>query len=236
MNLADNLQATAVAHPENVAIKLDDYELTYAALNGASTLAAGWLRDLGVGPGDRVGLMLPNIPQFPILYYGALRAGAVVVPMNPLLKAREIEYYLADSGAKVLFAWEGFAVEAQPGAEAAGAVCEVVDSGFAERLASHAPAAEIVDRPGRLPGCQKIAARFSQCTPLREVGHFRRRKQLLERTLAMSRVKLPKARDGSDICADAGNHRPKDCASRISDFISRTASRSPTNTARLMIA
>jgi len=147
MNLADNLQATAGAHPENVAIKLDDYELTYAALNGASTLAAGWLRDLGVGPGDRVGLMLPNIPQFPILYYGALRAGAVVVPMNPLLKAREIEYYLADSGAKVLFAWEGFAAEAQPGAEAAGAVCEVVDSGFAERLASHAPAPEIVDRP-----------------------------------------------------------------------------------------
>ncbi len=86
MNLADNLAATAAAHPDNVAIKLDDFELTYAALNGASALAAGWLQEHGVGPGDRVGIMLPNIPQFPILYFGALRLGAVVVPMNPLFK------------------------------------------------------------------------------------------------------------------------------------------------------
>ena len=52
-----------------------------------------------VRPGDRVGLMLPNVVEFPVLYYVVLRAGAVVVPMNPLLKAREIEYYLGDSGA-----------------------------------------------------------------------------------------------------------------------------------------
>ena len=122
MNLADNLAATAAAHPDNVAIKLDDFELTYAALNGASALAAGWLQEHGVGPGDRVGIMLPNIPQFPILYFGALRLGAVVVPMNPLFKEREVEYYLSDSGAKVLFAWDGVADQAQPGAEAAGAV------------------------------------------------------------------------------------------------------------------
>ncbi|MEZ5184492.1 MAG: long-chain fatty acid--CoA ligase [Candidatus Nanopelagicales bacterium] len=146
MNLAENLVATATAHPDQVAIKMDDFELTYAALNGASALAAGWLRDLGVGPGDRVGIMLPNIPQFPIIYYGALRAGAIVVPMNPLLKEREVEYYLSDSGAKVLFAWEGFANEAKPGAEAAGAAFEVVDSTFTERLGSHSPAPEVVDR------------------------------------------------------------------------------------------
>ena len=145
MNLADNLTATAKAHPDNVAIKLDDFELTYAGLNGASSLAAGWLRDLGVERGDRVGIMLPNVPQFPIIYYGALRAGAIVVPMNPLLKEREVEYYLSDSGAKVLFGWEGFAEEAKPGAEAAGAKFEVVDGTFSERLASHAPAPEVVD-------------------------------------------------------------------------------------------
>lgn len=95
--------------------------------------------------GDRVGIMLPNVPQFPIIYYGALRAGAIVVPMNPLLKEREVEYYLSDSGAKVLFGWEGFAEEAKPGAEAAGAKFEVVDGTFSERLASHAPAPEVVD-------------------------------------------------------------------------------------------
>jgi long-chain acyl-CoA synthetase len=145
MNLADNLVATATAHPDNVAIKLDDFELTYAGLNGASALAAGWLRDLGVERGDRVAIMLPNVPQFPILYYGALRAGAIVVPMNPLLKEREVEYYLSDSGAKVLFGWEGFADEAKPGAEAAGATFEVVDGTFSERLASHAPAPEVAE-------------------------------------------------------------------------------------------
>ena len=125
MNLAENLARTAAATPDQVAIRLDDFELTYAGLDAASALAAGWLAEHGVGPGDRVGIMLPNIPQFPILYYGALRAGAAVVPMNPLFKEREVEYYLTDSGAKVLFAWEGIADQAQPGAEAAGAAFEV---------------------------------------------------------------------------------------------------------------
>jgi len=146
MNLAGNLTKTAAEHPDSVAIKLDDVEVTFAQLDGASSLAAGWLRDLGVGPGDRVGLMLPNIPQFPILYYGILRAGAIVVPMNPLFKEREVEYYLTDSGAKALFAWDGVADQAQPGAEAAGCAFELVDAGFMQRLASHAPAGEVVDR------------------------------------------------------------------------------------------
>ena len=51
-------------------------------------------------PGDRVGVMLPNVPQFAAAYYGVLRAGGVVVPMNMLLKEREIAYYLGDSSAK----------------------------------------------------------------------------------------------------------------------------------------
>jgi len=146
MNIAGNLTKTTADNPDSVAIKLDDLEMTFAQLDGASSLAAGWLRDLGVGPGDRVGIMLPNIPQFPILYYGVLHAGGIVVPMNPLFKEREVEYYLTDSGAKVLFAWEGVADQAQPGAEAAGAAYEVVDAGFMQRLASHAPAPEVVDR------------------------------------------------------------------------------------------
>ena len=57
--------------------------------------------------------MLPNVPEFPIAYYGVLRAGAVVVPMNVLLKRREIAFYLEDSGAKLLLAWHGFAEEAR---------------------------------------------------------------------------------------------------------------------------
>ena len=65
--------------------------------------------------------MLPNVPEFPIAYYGVLRAGGIVVPMNVLLKRREIAFYLEDSGAKLLLAWHGFAEEAREGAADAGA-------------------------------------------------------------------------------------------------------------------
>ena len=59
-------------------------------------------------PGDRVGIMLPNVPYFAVVYYGVLRAGGVVVPMNVLLKGREVAFYLSDPGAKLLFAWHDF--------------------------------------------------------------------------------------------------------------------------------
>src|SRR5262249_23621007 len=79
-------------------------------------------------------------------YYGALRAGAVVVPMNVLLKRREVAYYLSDSGAKLLFAWEGFADEARAGAEQAGAECIVVDlTEFTQLVGSATPVSEVVD-------------------------------------------------------------------------------------------
>ncbi len=101
-------------------MKLDDTELTYSQLDGASAHLAGLLRSHGVEPGDRVGIMLPNVPYFPVCYYGALRAGATVVPMNVLLKRREVTFYLEDPGAKLLFAWEGFEEDARAGAEGRG--------------------------------------------------------------------------------------------------------------------
>src|SRR5215211_7053273 len=95
-NLANILTETAERHPEHLAIKLDDFELSYQLLNEASARVAGLLREQGVEPGDRVGIMLPNVPHFPIVFYGVLRAGAVVVPMNVLLKGREVSFYLKD--------------------------------------------------------------------------------------------------------------------------------------------
>jgi long-chain acyl-CoA synthetase len=72
-----------------------------------------------------------------VVYYGILRAGGVVVPMNPLLKAREVAYYLGDSGAGLIFAWRAFAAAARGGAEQAGAELVVVDAtGFPDLLAS----------------------------------------------------------------------------------------------------
>ena len=100
--------------------------MTYQALDGAASLAAGLLRAKGVGPGDRVGLQLPNVPYFPAVYFGAMRLGAVVVPMNPLLKADEVAYHLSDSGAGVMVGWHGFEADCRAGCESAGAECVLV--------------------------------------------------------------------------------------------------------------
>src|ERR687894_2891412 len=109
VNLAGIMTASARRRPDHVAVKLDDTEVTYGLLDEGSARVAGLLRERGVGPGDRVAVMLPKVPYFPIAYFGIVRAGAVVVPMNVLLKGREVGYYLEDSGAKLLLGWHGFA-------------------------------------------------------------------------------------------------------------------------------
>ena len=104
-NLAINLKDAAGQFPDRAAVRLDDRVLTYAEFDDLSARVAGRLRNLGAQPGDRVAVMLPNVIAFPIIYYGVLRAGLIAVPMNPLLKEREISHYLGDSGAGILFAW-----------------------------------------------------------------------------------------------------------------------------------
>ena len=74
-NLADNLTKTAEEHPDRPAVRLDDMVLTYAELQDGARRVAALLTDKGVGPGDRVGLVLPNVPPFPVLFYGALAVG-----------------------------------------------------------------------------------------------------------------------------------------------------------------
>jgi long-chain acyl-CoA synthetase len=146
-SLADLLTSGAADHPDRAAIKLDDAELTYAELDAAAARVAGLLKAKGVEPGDRVGIMLPNVPHFAACYYGALRAGAVVVPMNILLKAREVAFYLQDSGARVVLAWHQSADAAHAGAEEAAADCVLVEPGaFEALLARCAPAPEVVAR------------------------------------------------------------------------------------------
>src|SRR3954454_23628406 len=120
VNLAGIMTASARRRPDHVAVKLDDAEVTYGLLDEGSARVAGLLRDRGIGPGDRVGVMLPNVPYFPVVYYGIVRAGAVVVPMNVLLKGREVAYYLEDSDAKLLFAWHGCGEEPAVGPDRAG--------------------------------------------------------------------------------------------------------------------
>lgn len=115
LNLALLLEQSARRDPGKVAVILDDYRLRYAELNGAANKLAGALAKLGVQPGDHVALMLPNTPHFPISYYGILKAGATVVPLNVLFKQHEIQYHLEDSDAVALIVWEGFLGEAVQG-------------------------------------------------------------------------------------------------------------------------
>jgi long-chain acyl-CoA synthetase len=146
-NLASSLAETTRAHADRTAIHVDDAAMTYRELDEASARVAGLLHERGLKPGDRVGLMMPNVAEVPVVYYGVLRAGGIVVPMNPLLKAREVAYYLGDSGAGLIFAWHSFADEARGGAEQAQAEPIVVDAvSFPDLSASTAPDYQVVDR------------------------------------------------------------------------------------------
>src|SRR5215210_1056957 len=133
-NLAKILTDTAEKSGDKTAFKLDDVELNYSMLDEGSARIAGVLKSRGLDEGDRVGLMMPNVPYFPVIYYGILRAGGVVVPMNVLLKKREVAFYLEDPGAKLLFAWGDFAEAAEGGAEKAGAEVILVKPGEFEKL------------------------------------------------------------------------------------------------------
>jgi len=120
-SISSLLDQAAAEYPDRAALRMDDLVLSYAQLREAAGRMSTLLRSLGVEPGDRVGLMLPNVPAFPIAFYGALAAGAVVVPMNPLLKSREVSYYLGDSEARAVIAWHAATGEAAKGAADAGA-------------------------------------------------------------------------------------------------------------------
>jgi long-chain acyl-CoA synthetase len=109
LNLSILLEDSARNHPERTAVVLGETRLTYAQVNAAANQVAGMLVARGIRPGDKVALSCPNLPYFPIVYYGILKAGAVVVPLNVLLKGREIGYHLNDSQARAYLCFQGTA-------------------------------------------------------------------------------------------------------------------------------
>ena len=146
-SLATNLSVAARRQPQRPALLFEGDVTTYGELDDETTRVAGLLLQRGLEPGDRVGIMLPNVPEFASIYYGVLRAGGVVVPMNVLLKRREVAFYLGDSGAKLIFAWHGFAAEAAAGATEAGADCLVVEpDDFARSLNQTAAEHAVAER------------------------------------------------------------------------------------------
>jgi long-chain acyl-CoA synthetase len=145
-NLAQNLLDTAAKEGPHPALRMDEAHLTYDEFRDAALRVAAELRSRGIEPGDRVGMVLPNVLSFPVVFYGALLAGAAVVPMNPLLKAREVEYYLRDSGARLVVTGEQ---SAEPVTEAAGTVgieAVTVDAAMPDALMAAEPLSGPVDR------------------------------------------------------------------------------------------
>ncbi|MFI5657931.1 long-chain fatty acid--CoA ligase [Streptomyces sp. NPDC051684] len=146
-NLVRNLVHTAEARPESPALRLDDQVLDYRTLDERSARVAAWLAADGLAPGDRVAIMLPNVPQFAVVYYGALRAGAVVVPMNPLLKSGEIAYSAGDCGARTVLTSGMSLQEASAAAADLGITCtHVTGDAFAAALDRVEPSAAVVER------------------------------------------------------------------------------------------
>src|SRR6478672_3276531 len=121
LNLSSVLEHSARLTPERVAVACGSEQLTYAELNARASQVAAGLHAMGIRAGDRVALSCPNLPWFPIAYFGILKSGAAVVPLNVLLKPREIAYHLRDSDAKALLAFEG--TPELPIGEMAAAAC-----------------------------------------------------------------------------------------------------------------
>jgi long-chain acyl-CoA synthetase len=150
-NLAQSLLDTADEQGRRPALRMGETVLTYDQFGDAARRVAVGLAGRGVGPGDRVGMVLPNVLSFPVLFYGALIAGAAVVPMNPLLKAGEIRYYLQDSGARLVAAAPACAQAAGEAADAVGIQAVTVDPVRPGALMAAHPAADPVARPDDAP-------------------------------------------------------------------------------------
>jgi len=120
LNLAVMLEDSARKVPDREAIVFNDTRLSYAQIDAMANQVANLLVERGIVPGDKVALSCPNLPYFPIIYYGILKAGAVVVPLNVLFKGREVAYHLDDSDASAYFCFEGTAELAMAEAGLAG--------------------------------------------------------------------------------------------------------------------
>ncbi len=109
LNLASIIEHHARLTPEKEAIIFNETRLTYGQLNTYANKIANALTEIGIGYGDKVALVCPNLPYFPMIYYAIIKAGAAVVPLNVLFSPREIAYHLQDSDAKAVFVFEGTA-------------------------------------------------------------------------------------------------------------------------------
>ena len=111
LNLAECIALSAAAQPDKAAIIFADQHISFMELDSSARRVANVLKNWGIGPGDRVGMALPNVPQFASVYYGILYAGAIAIPMNVLHREREIGFQIDDAAMKAIFAHTMVAAE-----------------------------------------------------------------------------------------------------------------------------
>jgi long-chain acyl-CoA synthetase len=128
-NLATILTETTSAAPDAAVCLIGGTAMTYRELDEQSGRFAAGLREIGLVPGQVVAVQLPNVPQFLTAYFGALKAGLVVLPLNPLLMAPELEYHLTDSSAAILIGFDGIHAEASRACQQTGVPLYLVSSG-----------------------------------------------------------------------------------------------------------
>ena len=120
LNLGTILDATTQEAPDRVALRLGDLSITYSELDRAAAGIAAGLRERGIQPGDKVSVLVPNVPEFTLAYFGILYAGATVVPINVLAAAPEVAYFLKDSESRLLIVHPLFEEPGRAGAEEVG--------------------------------------------------------------------------------------------------------------------
>src|SRR5271163_1773259 len=143
-NLRFCLTESADRYPHAAAMRCEGVTTTYSQLADSVCRFAEFLVRQGITPGDRVGVMMPNGPEFVVVFHSVLHEGAVVVPMHPLQSAREVAFFLANTGAKMLFFAPECAAAATAGALAAGVCALAIDS---RALADHTAGVAGFPRP-----------------------------------------------------------------------------------------
>jgi len=147
LNLGSILLASANEKPGAIAVRAGDLEISYAELDRAARGVASGLRERGVSPGDKVALLVPNVPEFTIAYFGILYAGATVVPINVLAAAPEVTYFLEDSGARVLIVHPLFEAPGREGAAPLDAQVLLATSGDEDDTVGSMAKLDPVDEP-----------------------------------------------------------------------------------------
>jgi long-chain acyl-CoA synthetase len=155
-NLATILTETTLAAPDAPVCRFGGSPTSYRELDEQSGRLAAGLQAAGLAPGQVVAVQLPNIPQFLSAYFGALKAGLVVLPLNPLLMAPELEYQLGDSAAALLIGFEGMHAEAVKACETTGVPLYLVSRGPGALSDGARPFSELfgaapLDEPGGVP-------------------------------------------------------------------------------------